>query len=177
MAQLVPFPEFGGLDLVSHDKIASPLRARLTRNVQKRRSRALARRQGYKATCTNAGNNGGFGTVIYNRRSSTTGAVTKERLSIGSKLYRQTTHTLTLNYGGAGSGIAEILVDVDTETWHFRLYEDSVEVLDYDMGVGFDETVTLTISNLITAIATTANFTASTSGGGSLPAAFLPYLA
>lgn len=177
MAQLVPFPEFGGLDLVSHDKIASPLRARLTRNVQKRRSRALARRQGYKATCTNAGNNGGFGTAIYNRRSSTTGAVTKERLSIGSKLYRQTTHTLTLNYGGAGSGIAEILVDVDTETWHFRLYEDSIEVLDYDMGVGFDETVTLTISNLITAIATTANFTASTSGGGSLPAAFLPYLA
>jgi hypothetical protein len=177
VAELLPFPEFGGLDLVSHEKIASPLRCRSCRNIQKRRSRALARRQGYKATCTNTGNNGGFGTVIYNRRSSTTGAVTKERLSIGSKLYKQTTHTFTLNYGGAGSGVAEILVDVDTETWHFKLYEDSVEVLDYDMGIGFDETTVLTVNNLITAIATTANFTATTSGGGGLPAAFLPYLA
>lgn len=178
MAQVVPFDEFQGSDFVSHDKIASPLRCRSSRNVQKRRSRALCRRQGYKATCNNTGNTGGFGTVIYNRRNTSTGVVTKEKLSIGTKLYKQTNYTLTVSYGGTGSGVCEVLVDTTTNTWHFKLYEDSTTVLDYDMGVGFDESSIKTIANLITAIAGTVNFTASSAGlGTTLPAAFLPYTA
>jgi hypothetical protein len=177
MAQIVPFVEFGGLDMVSHDRIASPVRCRSCRNIQKRRSRSLVRRQGYKASCTNTGNNGGFGTAIYNRRSTTTGVVTKEKLAIGSKLYKQTSYTLTVTYAGTGTAICELLVDTTTKTWHFYLYEDSVVVLDYDIGVGFDEAAPKTVTNLITAIATTTHFTATTTGGGSLPAAFLPYTA
>lgn len=176
MAQLVPFNEFGGLDLVSHDRIASPLRCRSCKNVQKRRSHSLARRQGYKATATNTGNNGGFGTAIYNRRSPSTGAVTKEKLSIGSKLWKQVNYTLTVTYSGGGAAIGEILVDTTTNTWHFKLYDSGNLALDYDMGIGFDEASPKTVTQLITAINAVASFAAATTGGGSLPAAFLPYV-
>ena len=176
MAQIVPFLEFGGLDLVSHDGIASPLRCRSCLNVQKRRSKSLARRQGYKAAATNTGNNGGFGVAIYNKKSFTNASVTKEHLVIGSKLYKRNSHTLTVNYGGAGSAVCEVIVDVPTGTWRFKLYENSVVVLNYDMGVGFDEASIKTIANLLTAINAVTNFTATAPTGTTLPAAFLPYV-
>lgn len=176
MAQSVPLQEFGGLDLVSYDQIASPLRCRSCLNVQKRRSKSLGRRRGYKAQATNTGNNGGFGTAVYNRRNSSTGAVTKEVLVIGSKLFKRTTHTLTVTYGGAGAAVCELLVDTATNTWKFKLYENSVNVLSFDMGVGFDEASVVTVANLITAINAVAGFSAASPTGTTLPAAFLPYV-
>lgn len=177
MGQLVPFNEFGGLDLVSHEPDASPLRARAIKNVQKRRSNAIVRRQGMKAIATNSSNNGGFGLAVYNRRNISTGAVTREELIIGEKLFKRTEYVLTINYGGTGQAVAEVIADSDTGDWYLKLYVDSMAVLEKNLGTGIDEASPVTIDDLVTAIGGITDFTASTTGGGSEPAAFLPYTA
>lgn len=175
MSQLIPLRDWGGLDLVSNPVEASPNRAVSVRNVQKRKTNSILRRQGYELLADNGGNNGGFGAVLFRSRNSTTAVVTKERLIFGSKVFRLHNYTLTVTYGGAGQAVGEILCDTDTNTRVFNLYVDSTSVLSYDMGVGYDEASIKTVTNLITAINAVASFSAATTGGGSEPAASLPF--
>jgi len=175
MAQILPSGEFGGLDLITDDVNASPVRARSALNVQKKRSSSLRRRQGYKANSLNSGNVGGFGTCLYKKRDRvSTGAVTKERLVIGARLYKQTKYTLTVTYSGSGIPVMECLINPTTLVWEFHLFVDGVSVLDEDLGIGFDEASPVLISDLLVAINAVTDFSATTTGGNSAPAAFLP---
>lgn len=163
----------GGLDLINDESTASPSRARASRNVHKRETSALKRRQGQKVVADNSGNSGGMGTFVYKNRDFSDGTISPEVLLVGSKLYKLSNYLLNVAYSGAGQAVCEVLVDEDTLTWHFYLYVDSVEVLDYDMGVGFDETTPSTITDLKTQINATADFAATSSGGETSPCAFL----
>lgn len=175
MGDIIPFDQFGGLDFLSHEPAASPLRARAVKNVQKRRSNALCRRQGMKGHATNSSNNGGFGTEIYNRRNTSTGVITTETLIVGEKLFKVTEYTLTVGYVGTGNAVAQVVADPDTGDWYFLLYVDSVAVLEHNLGVGIDESSPVTITALVAVIDALADFTCVVTGGGSEPAAFLPY--
>lgn len=175
MTQIIPFSNFGGLDLVTVDDEASPLRCRSGRNVQKRRSSALARRPGNKIVSDNSGNNGGFGTFLYKRRHPTTGAVTLEKLIVGSKLYKLTDATFAITYSGSGQAVYEVVFDPDTTTWRFKLYVDGAVVLNQSMVLGYDEASPFTITQLVAAIDALADFAAT--GTSSVPGAFLQYTA
>lgn len=173
MTQVIPFGNFGGLDLVTVDDEASPLRCRSGRNIQKRRSNAIARRPGNKIVSDNTGNNGGLGTFIYKRRDPSTGAVTTEKLIVGSKLYKLSTTSFSITYSGSGQALYEVVFDPTTTTWRFKVYEDSVVVLNQSLGIGYDEASPYTVTQLVAAIDALANFAAT--GTSSVPAAFLPY--
>lgn len=168
----VPFT-LGGLDLSIDGMLVGPSKCTAIKNIRKLESEAVTEREGFKAV-SNAATGASYGTFCYEKTHPTTFEVTKQWLKCASKLYKKVDYDFTISYAGAGQAVVEVLVDPTTETWNLRLYVDGAIVLDFDLGIGFDEVSPVTISDLDTAITAVADFSATvTSGGSSLPAAFL----
>lgn len=118
-------------------------------------------RPGYHKIANNSGNNGGFGTFLYNRPGQD-----KEVLVAGSYLYRKLAGSIDITYSGSGSVVTISLVAAEaTNTIVCTIDVDGTEVLDEDLGVGFDEASITTVDNLRSTINGLTDFAATLSTG------------
>ncbi len=160
-----------GLDLKSTDITRQEQYASDMLNAQYTPTGAIEKRKGYQG---HGPNFGGFGLYTYNRIDPVTGLQTQELLGVKDKLYRFTDTTLTVSYAGANpSALISIFFDVATTTYRCQLVEGSTVVLDQDLGLGTDEATPFTVADLDSAISAVTGFSATTSGDGTVPAAFL----
>lgn len=123
---------------------------------------------------THALSAGGYGTFLYERVDPTTELETPQVLSVDANLHLLSETTITVTYVGA-SPTAQLtfFYDLDTSQYRFQLNDAGVSVLDLACGIGFEEASTVTIADLVTDINLTSNFTATTTGATTTPAAFL----
>lgn len=90
----------------------------------------------------------------------------------GTALYRITQSAITVTYGGAGTVVTASVI-VESGVWRFKLVVDGTTVLNYNMGVGYDEASIKTLSNLKTAVDAVSGFSMSVGADGTTPCAFL----
>jgi len=163
-----------GIDLKSSDLDRPEQFASGLKNSQYRKSGSIEKRKGYQG---HADSKGGHGLFTYNKVNPTTAAQEAEVISISDKGHRLATSTLTVTYTGvdATANISIFLSSV-TLTYHCLITEGVTLLLDKDLGVGFDETVIVSIDNLRVDIDALTNFTAVVTGQTTTPAAFIPII-
>lgn len=160
-----------GLDLKSTDLTRQEQYASEMLNAQYTPTGAIEKRKGYQG---HGPNFGGFGLYTYNRIDPVSGIQSQEVLAVKDKLYRFTDTTLTVSYGGTNPAVLiSIYFDVSSSVYRCQIIEGATTVLDQDLGVGTDETTPYTVANLATAIGALTGFTATVTGVGTVPAAFL----
>ncbi len=160
-----------GLDLRSSDLSQDELFASGMKNAQYRDSGAIEKRPGYQG---HADSCGGYGRWTYKRANPTTGADEYEDVTIDQNLYKYQSSTMTVTYVGSDSNaVISIFYDTATDQYRCQITEGTTQVLDYALGIGFDEASPVTINTLSGAIDALANFTSSITGSTSTPAAFL----
>lgn len=161
-----------GLDLKSSDLTRPPEFSSGMLNAQYRKSGAIEKKKGYKA---HAGSKGGHGQFTYNRINPVTFDEEPEALAVSNTVSKLLTATLSVTYSGADlTCLFSMFLDPSTSTFKAQIIEGTITLLDYDLGVGFDEASPVTITSLVSAInALGASFSASVTGAGATPAAFL----
>lgn len=164
------YENFSGVDYKSSDLRFPEAYATELRNVKFTQTGSLEKRKGYQGA---AASQGGAGLYTY-RKYSALGAEEFEVLTVDSGLWKLTESVLTVTYTGA-SPTCEISVVFDQGTSQYRcnILEGSTTVLDYALGVGIDEVSPVTMTQLVSQINALTGFTASASGVGATPAAFL----
>lgn len=160
-----------GVDLKSSDLLRPSDYAADMVNAQYSDGGAIEKRSGFQAYSQTAG---GYGSFTYQRINPTTGLSAYEFLSVDQNLWKQTNATFTVTYGGANAtAILSFFLSKTTLTYHLVLQEGDTTVLDFDCGIGFDETTPLTLANLKTAVDAVTGFSAAIVGATTTPAAFL----
>lgn len=160
-----------GLDLKSTDLTRPEQFASEMLNAQYTRTGSIEKRKGYQA---HGPDQGGYGLVTYNRLSPTDGSQSQQLLSIRQNIYRFTSTTLTVTYGGADpTAFIAIYFDTAADVYYCDLTIGTTMVLHQSLGVGIDEAVPYTITDLASAINAIGSMTAVVAGDGSVPAAFL----
>lgn len=160
-----------GVDLKSSDLNRRTEFAEDMMNAQYSSSGSIEKRPGYQG---HAGNVGGYGQWTYLRVNPITGVDEKEVVTVDQHLYTLATTTLSVVYsGGDPSCEISIFLNSVTSTYYCQILEGVSIVLDFDLGVGFDETTPVTVDDLKTAINGLAGFAATVSGDATTPAAFL----
>ena len=162
------YENFSGVDYKSSDLRFPEQYATEVRNVQFSQTGSLEKRKGYQGA---AEPKGGAGLFTY-RRYSATGAEEFEVIAVDNQLWRLTESILTVTYTGA-SPTCEISIVFDVETAQYRcqILEGSTQVLDYALGVGIDEALPVTMTQLVGQISALTGFTASATGVLATPAA------
>lgn len=161
------FRDFLGVDLKSTDVKRGPQFASGGQNVDFTVNNSLNKRRGFQYRA-NTGFNSGL--VLY-AKVNTLGVPDPELISIGATLRKLTTSSLSMSYTGAVEGRVEFILQSTTSTFVLRLIEDNVEKLSFDCGDGVNTIVS--IADLITALSGASNFSATTTGDDTQPAAFL----
>jgi hypothetical protein len=161
------YRDFLGVDLKSTDIKRGSQFASGGQNVDFTVNNSLNKRRGYQYR-TNTGFNAGLAQYAL---VDDDGVPTPELISIGPTLRKLTSSSLSVSYTGAVEGRVEFILASTTSTFVMRLLEDNIEKLTFDCGDGVDTIVT--IASLITALGAVSNFSATTSGDTSQPAAFL----
>lgn len=160
-----------GLDLKSSDIVRPAEYASGIKNAQYRKSGSIEKRKGYQAHSESAG---GFGIFTYQRINPKTGTQEPEIIAVDSKAHKLLTAEITVTYSGTDpSCLISIFYDVSSDQYRAQIFVGGTSVLDKDLGFGFDEASTVTISDLSTDINAIADFSASTTGDSSTPASFL----
>ena len=160
-----------GLDLKSSDLTRPPEYASDMLNAQYRKSGAPETRRGFQAHATT---NGGFGLFRYDRVNPTTSALEPEVVSVSDTLSKFTESSITISYTGAGTtSLIEIFYDIATSVYRLQIIEGTTTILDQSMNIGFDEVSFLSLNTLTSNINALTDYTATLSGDGSGPAAFL----
>jgi hypothetical protein len=161
------FRDFLGVDLKSTDIKRGRQFASGGQNVDFTTNNSINKRRGYQHRAVTGYNAG----LVEYSKVDTLGVPDPELISIGDTLRKLVTSTLDVSYSGAVEGRVEFILQSTTSTFVFRAIEDNVEKLSYDCGDGLNTVVP--ISDLIAAIGTVSNFSASTTGDDTQPAAFL----
>lgn len=160
-----------GIDLTSSDIDRPSGYASYLKNAQFKQSGAIEKRKGYHACAPSVG---GFGSFEYNRVNPETGVAEAESVTIDQNLYRYKKASITVNYAGAESTcLLSLFYDPDAAEYVCQIQEGENLVLDFGLGIGFDEASTVTLADLDTEISALPGFTASVSGSSSTPAAFV----
>jgi len=82
--------------------------------------------------------------------------------------------TLNVSYsGGATACLVRFFYDTATDEFRFRTFEDGVQDLDIAVGIGKDEGSPTDLSSLASTIDGDASYTATITGTGTIPAAYL----
>lgn len=151
-----------GIDLIRSGPRLSPNAAAVATNVDvSRESNSLISRAGYKATTVNTV--GGVGYFRYAQHSNTTGLDTTVKLIAGTQLQKVNVGFFKILYAGPGAVLTfSHLYSVASAGWIFTILIDGVSALAYNLGNGFDEASTKTLSDLITAANAVTGVTAST---------------
>lgn len=160
-----------GLDLKSNDLTRAVEFSSGMKNAQYRPSGSPEKRKGYKASGASAG---GYGLWTYNRANPDTGVSEPELLTIDQNLYRYENVTLAVSYAGAAqSTLFSLYLDTVTSQFRCLIVEGTTTQLDYALGKGYDEASPVTITTLAAQINALTGYTATITGDGSVPAAFL----
>jgi hypothetical protein len=159
-----------GLDLKSSDLDRNESFASDMLNAQYKKDGSLEKRKGYQVR---ASGSGGHGLARYNKTNAL-GNVEPELLSASDTLKKLTEATMEVSYTGSAS-VCEISLYYDPDVLEYKcqILEDTTLVLDRQLGVGFDEGSIDTITALSSAISALTDFTATVTGSGTIPSAFL----
>lgn len=149
------FGNFRGIDKRSSDLSRGSEFATEIKNAVYRSSGAISKRKGYHGTSGN--NGGGHGLITYKNVDTTTGLITEELLCVDSELRKLISGTFTITYSGSGNAWYTMYLDETSKTFKFKILEDGVYILDYDLGTGIPDGVSLT--DLKTQIDALAGFT------------------
>lgn len=163
------FANFVGLDVRSSDLTRPANAAKEVKNFEIEKNFTLGGSKGFKTSCNRSGdlstypNNFICAIHNYKYRDIDTGEDKEEIIGIGQlNLFKLVEEAFTINYTGGGAYWGyEFLLDTDNN-YHFKLYDESTEVLDYNAGTGLedDTTTAKTLANLEAAIDAIADFTA-----------------
>lgn len=141
------------------------------RNAEYTDQGSINKRAGYQ---THAKTAGGFGLWTYQKADPVTGVVTPEVVTVDQNLWRQKQATLSVVYSGLNDSCQlSVYLDAVTSTYKCQIIEGTTEVLNFDLGVGFDEVTPVTLADLDTAISALVGFSATVTGDNTTPAAFL----
>lgn len=158
-----------GLDLKSSDLNRDVIFASTMRNAQYRESGAPEKRKGWQR---HSASQLGFGAFNY-KYVDLDDQPQEIALSVGRALYKLLFTTITVGYAGAESAAyLSLYFDPTTSQYRCTIIEGTTQVLDLALGLG-TEGVPVTIADLDTAISALTGFTATVSGDGTVPAAFL----
>lgn len=164
-SHLKRYQNFYGVDLKASVIEANDTFATDIRNVQMKRNGTLEKRRGFQRY---AKDEGGFGLFAYQQNLADGELV--EILTADSKLYRLKEATLTITYSGTAPAAVTVSYSVEDEEYKLVLIENSEETASHLLGIG-TETSPVTLTSLAAAIS--APFSATVTGDGSVPAAFL----
>lgn len=169
-----------GVDLKSNEITRPAEFASDMLNSQYADNGSIVKRYGSKVVAAHAG---GYGLFTYNQYNSSIdnqegvildGSQTPKLLTISDELYRYDETTFLVVYAGLESTcLFSLLLDATTQTFKATIFEGTTTVLDYDLGVGFDEAAPKTLANLKTQIDAIPGFTATITGTTTISAAFL----
>lgn len=167
------YKNFYGFDLKSSDLNYPEQYATDISNIDSNPVGSLVKRKG---TAPHAEDAGPLGTFIYNRIDEN-GNEAPELVSIGTTVKRWSETDIVITYTGAeaSASVSVIYVIPDTGTAEYRciLTAGSTTELNQGLGTGVDELTPYTCTQLKTAIDALPNWTASISGLGSVPAAYI----
>jgi len=161
-----------GLDLTSPDLSADreKTRALVTKNVVSRKTSGIEKRKGFQVKEIDKG---GFGVFNYIKKN-TDGTVTEELLTVDENLWRVKEGTLNVTYTGSSSSARIIVENNGTTEIRALVYEGTTLQTTEALGVGYDETSTVTMATLSTNIAAiSGDFASTVTGTSTTPAAFL----
>lgn len=163
------FAAFRGLDLRSGDLLRTKEFASDMRNCEFRSTAALSKRKGYHIKENSAGQGA---LAVYNNLNTSNGVITDNLVSADESLYVLEEGSITLTY--SGSGTAYYTCKATGSSIEFNLYEDDVLVTSQNLGTGL-ESVPVTQSSFVATLDALSDFTASSTGVDTGPAAFLPF--
>lgn len=160
-----------GLDLKSTDINRDQRFASAMLNAQYNNSGEIEKRRGFQ--CHSDDSATGFGIFTY-KRIDEDGLLEEIVLSAGRNLKKLLFSNLVVDYAGAeASATISIFYDPSTSVYRCQIMAGTSQVLDMSLGAGIDDAVPVTINDLDTAISALTGFTASVTGDGTVPAAFL----
>lgn len=137
-------------------------------NFIRRPDGGIGKRKGYQAVSSLLG---GYGLGKYEYTDVDDGFV-QELIGFKDSAYKMTTGTLDITYSGSNPHVA-INIEVDSGNMHLKIKENDSEVLDRNLGKGYDETSSDTLTATATAISALTGLSASVTGDGAMPSAFL----
>lgn len=159
-----------GLDKTASDLNRLPRFASSMQNAQYRTSGAPEKRRGYQIHSSPVES---FGMFTYNRINDQD---VLEQLVIapGRNVERLFFTTLNVEYTGSDvSATLSFFFDPDSAQYRCQINVGTSQVLDFPVGVGYDEAIPITIDDLADEINLIADFTATVDGNELVPAAFL----
>ena len=164
------YQNFFGIDLKTNDLEFQDEFATVADNVNFSASGTLEKRKGYFTHGTQGAK---FGIFTYNRVNSS-GVEVPEVIGVSNSVKKLNKVSLQVTYSGA-SAISTLTIRFfpDTSVYRCVITEQFNTVLDFSLGVGDQDNVPVTITNLVSAINAIANFSATVTGDGSTPASFL----
>jgi hypothetical protein len=161
-----------GVDKKSSNLTRPPQFAEDLLNADYTPSGSITKRTGWQKRGTQSGS---FGQWTYRKADPTTGAITEEIVSVSGDLWKSAQATLTVTYSGASTTCSlAVFLDPATSTFKMQIDDGTSLVLDTDLGTG-DEVSPVTLTALAALINAIADFTATVSGTGTVPAAFLAF--
>jgi len=182
------YNNFLGLDLKSTDLVRPIEFASDTLNAQYTKTGAITKRLGYQAR---AGSNGGSGTFVYAKITPLTSKealkifqnvsvdyslISKEApelLTLDADLNRLTEAKIAVSYTGVDPFASiSLFFDETADEFLCTVEEGLVTLLTFSLGVGVDELVPVTVTDLASAITALTDFTAAVTGSATVPAAF-----
>lgn len=164
------YENFQGVDYKSSDLKFPELNATGLRNIEFTQIGSINKRRGYQAAVSNVG-----GCALVNFKSyDTSGSSVDEVIAVDTGLWKMEETTLSVAYSGTSS-TATIAISFDevNKVYHCEVYDGTTLVLDYGLGTGVDESVPITVANLVSQINALTGFTATTTGSTAAPAAYL----
>lgn len=160
-----------GLDLKSNDIVRDSKYASKILNAQYSIPGSIEKRKGYQA---HGPTSGGLGNFTYNRFDPSTNTLAREFITVDQNLFKYTPTTLNVAYSGAGaSATISIYFDTVTDQYRCLISEEQTDVLDYALGLGFDEVSPVTIDDLAAQINAITGFATTITGAITTPAALL----
>lgn len=164
------YENLAGVDYKSSDLKFPEIYATELRNISFTNTGSIEKRKGYQGA---GDTQGGRGLFTYKTYNTTTGLETIELVNIDDHVWKLKETTFSVTYTGASDICSfQLYYHPDTSNYRCIITEGTTEVLNLNLGVGFDETVIVTVSTLVSAINALPGFTASCSVG-TMPAAFL----
>lgn len=159
-----------GLDLKSSDLNRNPRFASLMKNAQYHSSGAPEKRLGWQR---HSNPTDGFGLFSY-KYVDASDDFQELPISIGQQLTKMAFTTITVSYSGATpSVVLSLYFDIVADQYKCTLVAGENTLLDFSLGLGFDEVTPIAVSDLATAINAVTGMTAVVTGDSTAPAAFL----
>jgi len=165
------FNSFKGLDLRVSDLLRENGSATEMKNCTLRSTGALSKRNGWQYATRTKGGLGASDYVNVTTLSSTT--VTKEQLTVDNNMYKLVDDFFTITYTGSTSAYFDMLVEASDNNFYFNIYEDGAIIYNRNLGNGLELSF-VDLATLISEINALTDFSCSSTGVTTEPAAFIP---